>query len=72
MIKEHDLEFVDYLTHSKTLKVIDGRGYKITGFVLTDNDGRKCIVNTGAVRWFDKPECFTKMMHPDFKQIEEV
>lgn len=35
-------------------------------------DVRKCIVNTGAVRWFDKPECFTKMMHPDFKQIEEV
>ena len=72
MIKEYDLEYVDRLTHSKVLKVIDDKGYKITGFVLAGDDGGKCIVNTGDVRWFDKPECFIKMMHPDFKRIEEV
>lgn len=61
---DYDLSGVIHLTHNKTKSIVD-RGYKITGFVLTDETGRKCISDMSAVRWFDERVNFFRMMHPD-------
>lgn len=50
------------LTESKT-RTIEQKGYKITGYVLTHEDGRKAISDMQAVRWLDQGE-FWKIMHP--------
>jgi hypothetical protein len=60
---EYDLSEVIPLTHRKTKGIIKDRGYNVTGFVLTREDGDKCIVDMSAVRWLtDKG--FFEMMHP--------
>ena len=64
-VADYDLSGVIHLTHNKTQHIIGSRGYAVTGFVLTDAAGRKCIVDMSAVRWFDEPQNFHKMMHPD-------
>lgn len=58
----HDLGNVMRLTHQKTQSVVE-RGYDITGFVLTDKSGFKCISDMSAVRWFNDPQAFFSMMH---------
>lgn len=50
------------LTESKT-KTIISKGYKITGYVLTHDDGRKAISDMQAVRWLEQDQ-FWKIMHP--------
>lgn len=70
---QYDLSNVIHLTHNKAQHIIKTRGYAVTGFVLTGTDdggqalrnGRKCIVDMSAVRWFDDVLDFQRMMHPD-------
>jgi len=57
-----DLSQVNRLTHFKTNGIIDAHKYNITGFVLTNDDGKKCISDMAAVRWFDNKDFFG-MMH---------
>lgn len=63
-IGQHDLSSVIRLTHTKTKDIVDRTGHKITGFVLTKDNGEKCIVDMSAVRWFFDPNDFHQMMHP--------
>jgi len=51
------------LTHKKTKQLIQRDGFFVSGFVLTREDGSKCVVDMSAVRWTDADEFF-KMMHP--------
>ncbi len=44
--------------------LIEQQGYNKTGYVLTNDDGRICISDKGAVRWLDADE-FWPIMHPD-------
>jgi hypothetical protein len=60
---QHDLSGVIRLTDEKA-GIITESGYKITGFVLSKSDGQKCVVDMGAVRWFDNEIEFFRMMHP--------
>ena len=62
---EYDLSNVIHLTHNKAKHIIKSRGYSVTGFVLTREDGGKCIVDMSAVRWFDDKLVFQRMMHSD-------
>jgi hypothetical protein len=62
---EYDLSGVIGLTHTKAKGIIKDRGYKVTGFVLTNEGKGKCIVDMSAVRWFDQTIDFQRMMHPD-------
>lgn len=59
------------LTDNKTQSVIQ-RGYKITGYTLTHETGGKCIVDMGAVRWFDDGEKFFSMMHPPEAELSNA
>ncbi|MCO8609685.1 hypothetical protein KGP95_13320 [Burkholderia multivorans] len=54
----------DRLTDEKANHIIQRDGYKLTGAVLCASDGRRCIVDLGAVRWLTKAEAW-KLMHPD-------
>lgn len=65
VVGDYDMSKVVHLTHRKARDIIARNGYALTGFVLTDTDGRKCIVDMSAVRWFDKPEDFFRLMHTD-------
>lgn len=58
-----DIQNIDRLTREKTKHIMSRDGFSITGFVLTDETGKKCIVDMSAVRWMDCDEFF-KMMHP--------
>jgi hypothetical protein len=69
---QYDLSAVIRLTHEKTKQIIERDGHKITGFVMTKDDGEKCIVDMSAVRWFFKGEDFSRMMHPDNAPRAEV
>lgn len=64
MEREYDLGQVIHLTHQKTKHIIERDGFAVTGFVLTNEAGEKCIVDMSAVRWMARDEFF-KMMHPD-------
>ena len=57
-----DLSHIDRLTHFKTTAIIEAQGYKITGFVHTNDDGKKCISDMAAVCWFEGGDFFA-MMH---------
>ena len=64
---QYDMSNVIGLTHNKTAHIIARDGFAMTGFVLTHEDGRKCIVDMSAVRWFHDTDGrkFFAMMHPD-------
>lgn len=62
---EYDLSNVIHLTHNKAKHIIESRGYSVTGFLLTNASGGKCIVDMSAVRWFDDKLVFQRMMHSD-------
>lgn len=64
MIKEDDFNEVLPLTFEKIRHIIHRDGFFITGFVLTRENGEKCIVDMSAVRWLSKDEFFN-LMHPD-------
>ena len=51
----------DRLTNVKA-NDIKRRGYKVTGHVLTDDDGHSCIVDKGAVKWLKEGEWW-ELMH---------
>lgn len=63
MEPEYDLSQVIQLTHNKTKHIIARDRFSVTGFVLTKENGDKCIVDMSAVRWMSRDEFFT-MMHP--------
>ena len=56
---------VIHLTKNKTEHIIETRDYEVTGFVLTNKDGSKCVIDMSAVRWFDDKNDFFRMMHPN-------
>jgi len=58
----HDLSHINRLTHTKTKGITEQHKYNITGFVLTNDDGKKCISDMAAVRWFENEDFFA-MMH---------
>lgn len=64
---QYDMSKVIGLTHNKTAHIIARDGFAMTGFVLTHEDGRKCIVDMSAVRWFHDTDGlkFFAMMHPN-------
>lgn len=64
---QHDVGKVISLTNQKTKHIIERDGFAVTGFVLTHTDGRKCIVDMSAVRWFHDTDgrAFFRMMHPE-------
>lgn len=70
----YDMSQVIRLTHNKAKHVIKQNGYAVTGFVLTHEDGRKCLVDMSAVRWFHDKDgrAFFEMMHPDAKRAAPV
>jgi hypothetical protein len=61
---EYDMSKVMPLTHSKAKHIITRDGFSVTGFVLTKETGKKCLVDMSAVRWMSCDEFF-KMMHPE-------
>lgn len=60
---DYNLDKVIHLTHRKAKSIIETNKYAVTGFILTDEQGRKCIVDMSAVRWFDDKKDFHHMMH---------
>jgi hypothetical protein len=64
---QYNMSKVIGLTHNKTAHIIARDGFEMTGFVLTHPDGRKCIVDMSAVRWFHDTDgkAFFGMMHPN-------
>jgi len=67
-----DLSQVNRLTHFKTNGIIDAQKYNITGFVLTNGDGKKCISDMAAVRWFDNKDFFGMMHNEPAQRTEPV
>jgi hypothetical protein len=63
----YDMSKVIGLTHNKVAHIIARDCFAVTGFVLTHEDGSKCIVDMSAVRWFHDADgrAFFRMMHPD-------
>lgn len=53
----------DGLTARKAASVAQSDGKRVTGFVLADELGKRCIVEMGAVRWLDKDGAWA-LMHP--------
>ncbi|VVE78135.1 hypothetical protein [Pandoraea sputorum] len=52
----------DGLTNRKADDIAARDGYKFTGYVLTNDAGKKCVVNMSAVRWVSQNE-FWLLMH---------
>lgn len=48
-------------THSIATRSAIGGGYQITGFVLCNDRGDRCIVEKSAVRWINKDEMWWLM-----------
>ncbi|PFH29085.1 hypothetical protein [Burkholderia sp. JKS000303] len=63
---EPPLSVGDRLTRKKAAHIIARDGFYATGYVLGGGmaDGRRCIVEMGAVRWLTTDEAW-KLMHPD-------
>ena len=59
----YDFSQVIPLTHRKAKGIIQDKNFYVTGFVLTQEDGDKCIVDMSAVRWLSMSE-FHDLMHP--------
>lgn len=55
----------DGLTAQKVEAICEREPYDVTGVVLSLPDGRACIVNQSAVRWFHGPRDFWNVLHPD-------
>lgn len=53
----------DGLTAQKVEAICEREPYDVTGVVLSLPDGRACIVNQAAVRWFHGPRDFRELMH---------
>lgn len=62
---QYDMSKVTGLTHNKTAHIIARDGFAMTGFVLTHEDGRKCIVDMSAVRWFHDKKTWADVMFPE-------
>lgn len=59
---------VTQLTRRKAKQIIEQNGFEVTGFVMTDENGKKCIVDMSAVRWMSRDE-FYKIMHPQAEDL---
>ncbi|PZP57558.1 MAG: hypothetical protein DI604_34690 [Delftia acidovorans] len=55
----------DGLTAQKVEAICEREPYDVTGVVLSLPDGRACIVNLSAVRWFSGAGDFRALMHGD-------
>lgn len=53
----------DRLTEEKAAHIMQRDGYEVTGYVLAQPDGRRCIVEKSAVRWLNKDQMW-EVMHP--------
>ena len=53
----------DGLTAQKVEAICEREPYDVTGVVLSLPDGRACIVNQSAVRWFHGERDFWELMH---------
>ncbi len=59
----------DGLTAQKVEAICEREPYDVTGVVLSLPDGRACIVNQSAVRWFHGPRDFWNVLHPESKPL---
>lgn len=55
---------LDRMTSLKAATTKAETAYQISGVVLAHPDGRRCIVEGGAVRWISGDE-FWHVMHPE-------
>lgn len=62
----------DRITAQKAAHIIERDGYKVTGIVLTLDDGRACIVNMGAVRWLHGARDMWNLLFTDSKDNVEA
>lgn len=53
------------MTAQKVEAICAREPYAVTGVVLSQPDGRACIVNQSAVRWFHGARDFWNLMHSD-------
>ena len=66
MIYDHIITLgVDRLTARKAADICQRDGYKVTGVVLSLEDGRACIVNRSAVRWLSGSRDLWNLMFPN-------
>lgn len=54
---------VDSNTLRKAQQLAADRGMRLSGFILTDEHGRRALVELGAVRWVDNAGMWD-LMHP--------
>ncbi|MDR8102495.1 hypothetical protein KPB04_12230 [Burkholderia cenocepacia] len=61
----------DRLTDEKARHIMRRDGYKLTGVVLATDDGARCIVEMGAMRWLSIDQWWA-LTHPnDLAQRQE-
>ena len=60
---------VTSLTELKTRSIIEGGAYQITGYVLSNEDGKRAVVDRGAVRWIEKDAMWDLMHGPDTQPV---
>ena len=53
----------DGLTGHKAASICQDRGFRVSGVVLQNEAGERCIVELSAVRWMSKHDIWT-LMHP--------
>ncbi len=58
------LNGVARMTVEKAADICTREGYEVTGFVLSNTQGPRCVVEMSAVRWLDLDEMW-KLMHPE-------
>lgn len=52
-------------TELKTKSILEGGVYQITGYVLSNEDGKRAIIDMGAVRWIEKDAMWNLMHGPN-------
>lgn len=64
-VREHiDALVGDGLTGRKAASICQDRRFKVSGVVLQNKVGERCIVELSAVRWMSKEDMWA-LMHPD-------
>ncbi len=53
----------DPLTLRKAQALVATHGLRLSGFILTDDQGERALVEHGAVRWLNNAEMWA-LMHP--------
>lgn len=50
------IETLDRLTEQKAQRILDRGGWTITGVVMTNKKGEKCVCDMARVQWGDEDE----------------